>query len=107
MQKKRIYNLLSLWLMILFLFPSMAEDIHNSRHAKDFHCNAKSERHLHTVTHHCPLCESIFPYDKAAKPDPAVQDARQTDGFDPAPGLTGQGYALLLFVSLRAPPGLA
>ena len=48
---------LPLFLLFWFLFPIAEKGIHSYVHRNDFHCNAKADKHVHEVEHHCSACD--------------------------------------------------
>lgn len=57
----RIKKYVSLILLGVFLIPFPIKDWHDIEHEYDFHCKAKSEKHIHKLSHHCALCDLEFP----------------------------------------------
>jgi hypothetical protein len=55
-QLKRI---ISLFALVVFLFPIITEDVHSFSHKDDFHCTAQNEKHFHQAAHHCPICDYV------------------------------------------------
>ena len=47
----------SIFILFLFLFPQVHKSVHDFEHRKDFHCDAKAEKHFHTFEHVCKLCD--------------------------------------------------
>lgn len=47
---------LSLFLLVLFLFPMLEKGMHDFEHRGDIHCNAK-DKHFHSLEHNCSVCD--------------------------------------------------
>lgn len=61
----RFRKYLSVVALFLFLFPTVTEEVHAYMHRNDFHCTAKTEKHLHQQGHHCAICDFVpLIYDK-------------------------------------------
>ena len=43
--------------LVLFLFPLIEKEIHTLEHVNDFHCTSKADKHLHSETHRCSVCD--------------------------------------------------
>lgn len=54
------------FLFFLFVFPSIQQGIHGFEHRHDFHCDAKTEKHLHEQEHHCDVCDYSIPVSNCA-----------------------------------------
>jgi len=61
----RLRKYLSVFALLLFLFPVVTEEIHNWEHGGDFHCAELSSHHFHLPVHHCLICDFV----------PAVSDS--------------------------------
>jgi len=55
--KGRIQRFFSLFILFLFLFPSVEIGIHDVLHRNDEVCLGWSLKHFHQKEHSCPLCE--------------------------------------------------
>ena len=58
---KIIKNFLAPFLLVLFLFPQIQKGIHDFEHRHDTHCDAKAEKHFHTLEHVCSICNFSIP----------------------------------------------
>ena len=47
---------LSLFLLLLFLFPLAEKELHALEHADEEHCTA-SDKHFHELEHNCHVCD--------------------------------------------------
>ena len=47
---------LSIFCLVLFLFPLIEKDLHALEHQSDIHCNA-SNKHFHSLEHACSICD--------------------------------------------------
>jgi hypothetical protein len=50
---------LSLFTLIIFLFPTVVEELHAFEHSNDFHCNETESKHFHPTEHHCNICDFV------------------------------------------------
>ncbi|HNP47368.1 MAG TPA: hypothetical protein PKL85_00965 [Bacteroidia bacterium] len=55
----RLKKYLSVFFLLLFLFPTATEIVHQYEHCNDFHCTEKSNVHLHQLEHHCFICDLV------------------------------------------------
>lgn len=55
--KKKIKNITSLLLLVVFLFPSIVKLEHHHEH---FKCKAKNEKHYHVYHEKCAICSFEF-----------------------------------------------
>lgn len=62
---KRIKNILSFFLLFIFLFPLLEREVHASEHSRDNHCTVGS-KHFHDLEHHCSICD--FTVTDSSKP---------------------------------------
>ena len=51
----------SVFLLAIFLFPTIVKEVHTVNHEKRFHCDANGDQHLHTLHHDCNLCDFVIP----------------------------------------------
>mgnify|MGYP001595641217 CR=1 FL=1 len=56
-----IKKYLSLFLLLLFLFPQVEKGLHDFSHREDAHCSSKTEKHIHKVEHSCFICDFNIP----------------------------------------------
>jgi hypothetical protein len=49
---------LSIFFLLLFLFPIVEKEAHAFEHIADVHCTA-NQKHFHSLEHHCILCDFI------------------------------------------------
>jgi hypothetical protein len=54
--QKQIKKYLSLFFLVLFLFPMVEKEAHAFLHSTDEHCVA-SDFHFHKLEHHCAICD--------------------------------------------------
>jgi hypothetical protein len=57
----KLKPLFSVFLLAVFLFPTIVKEVHTVNHEKRFQCNANEEQHLHTLHHDCNLCDFVLP----------------------------------------------
>lgn len=55
--KIKFYNIVSLFVLLIFVYPYIQKEIHTFEHAHDFHCTTHTEQHFHSEIHHCLVCE--------------------------------------------------
>lgn len=56
-------KVLALFLLTLFLFPTIMEQIHVHEHQDEVHCH-ESDLHFCTSHHHCSICDLVpFTFD--------------------------------------------
>ncbi|HEU4718362.1 MAG TPA: hypothetical protein VFU15_11035 [Bacteroidia bacterium] len=53
-------QLVSLFLLAVFLFALEGKVMHDFAHRDDFHCWANGEKHFHGEMHSCAICDFIF-----------------------------------------------
>ena len=53
---KQIKQIVSFFLLSLFLFPMVEKEVHEAIHSADVHCTAGS-KHFHNLEHHCSICD--------------------------------------------------
>jgi len=58
---RRLQPLLVVFFLAVFLTPSVVKELHAVCHEEEFHCEAKSEAHLHAQHHSCDLCDFVIP----------------------------------------------
>lgn len=56
-----IKKYLSIFLLLVFVYPFLEKGIHDFEHLNDFHCSAQSEKHLHEQEHNCAICDFNVP----------------------------------------------
>ena len=49
---------ISVFFLLLFLFPLIEKEAHAFEHITDTHCTA-NQKHFHSLEHHCILCDFI------------------------------------------------
>jgi hypothetical protein len=54
---KQLKNISFIMLVLVFLAPSIVKFEH---HHKEFHCNAKNEKHFHNYHEKCNICQFDF-----------------------------------------------
>jgi hypothetical protein len=54
--KTSIKKYLSLFLLALFLFPSVEKQLHAFEHLSDSHCTS-ANKHFHPLEHNCSICD--------------------------------------------------
>ena len=100
----RIRKYTSLLLLLVFLIPFPIKDWHDIEHEYDFHCKAKSEKHIHKLLHHCAICDLEFPI--SDRPADFIEHVSLPDYFYPVsikleqPVLSCKRHIIFL----RAPP---
>lgn len=52
---------ISIFTLVVMLFPMGASSVHALLHRNDFHCYEKSGKHIHLPEHHCPICDLVPP----------------------------------------------
>ncbi|HPD52946.1 MAG TPA: hypothetical protein PLI08_03310 [Bacteroidia bacterium] len=50
-------SVLSVFFLLVFLYPLAEKTLHELSHAGDVHCNTVSQYHLHQEEHHCEVCD--------------------------------------------------
>ena len=55
--RNKINQILSFIVLLIFVYPFIQKEIHTLEHAHDFQCTTHTERHYHSVQHHCLVCE--------------------------------------------------
>jgi hypothetical protein len=96
--------IISVSFILLFVFPSVAEAVHQNLHKNDLHCRDFSTLHFHAGEHHCSFCDYV-----------PMATEKQVSGFLlPFPvfgtliyaeAFTGQiASSEIYFPSLRGPP---
>jgi len=58
---RKLKSCFSVFLLAVFLFPTVVKEVHIVNHEKRFHCDANGEQHLHTQHHDCTLCDFVLP----------------------------------------------
>jgi len=53
---QHIKKYLSLFCLVLFLFPLVEKNVHAFEHQDEIHCNA-TDKHFHELEHTCSLCD--------------------------------------------------
>jgi hypothetical protein len=53
---QQVKKYLSLFLIVLFLFPQVEKAVHDIQHSKDSHC-ASANKHFHSLEHSCSICD--------------------------------------------------
>jgi hypothetical protein len=50
---------ISVFFLLLFLFPLAEKELHAFEHSDDIHCS-ESDKHFHSLEHHCSICSFTF-----------------------------------------------
>src|ERR1035437_8996944 len=58
---RKLKSCFSVFLLAIFLFPTVVKEVHIVNHEKRFHCDAHGEQHLHIQHHDCTLCDFVLP----------------------------------------------
>lgn len=53
----RLHKIFVLFLMMVFLHPSLTDLLHYANHCEEVLCTDYSQTHLHSAEHHCPICD--------------------------------------------------
>jgi hypothetical protein len=51
----------SVFLLVIFLFPTIVKEAHTGNHGKRAHCDANEEQHIHIQHHDCTFCDFVIP----------------------------------------------
>ena len=54
--RKQVKSYLSVFFLLLFLFPLLEKGIHDFSHIGDTHCTSL-DKHFHAPEHHCEICD--------------------------------------------------
>ncbi|MGQ0827798.1 MAG: hypothetical protein ACT4ON_05335 [Bacteroidota bacterium] len=65
---KHIKKYLSLFCLILFLFPLVEKNVHAFEHYDEVHCNS-TDKHFHELEHTCSLCDFTITESYSAESD--------------------------------------
>jgi hypothetical protein len=57
----KLKSVFSVFLLAVFLFPTIVKEVHTVNHEKRFRCDANGEQHLHVQHHDCTLCDFVLP----------------------------------------------
>lgn len=49
----------SLFLLLVFLYPTVAEAVHTLEHLDDKHCVEHNVIHVESIEHHCFICDFV------------------------------------------------
>lgn len=52
---------ISLFFLLVFLYPVLEKSIHELSHDEHQHCNSFSQYHIHEQEHRCGICEFTLP----------------------------------------------
>jgi hypothetical protein len=102
---QKLKNLLSIFTLLIFLFPLAEKGVHDYSHINDTHC-ISSDKHFHSEEHHCEICDFTNDFTGIPSfnhPDFLISKPSNLNFF-----LTKQNLLLQEkhFHSLRAPPSL-
>ena len=102
----RLRKYISVFAVLIFMFPSIVEGLHSFEHADDFHCNS-SDKHFHEKEYHCFICDFIAPFSDTPN-DVHHSFVSKVVSFSYTPFIEN---VVLLFhnynIFLRGPPALA
>src|SRR5687768_4611960 len=57
--QQNLKKFLSVFFLLLFLFPLVEKELHAFEHSNDIHCN-ENDKHFHTLEHNCSICSFTF-----------------------------------------------
>ncbi|OFY86496.1 MAG: hypothetical protein A3F72_15025 [Bacteroidetes bacterium RIFCSPLOWO2_12_FULL_35_15] len=102
---QKLKNILSVFILLVFLFPLAEKGIHDFSHINETHC-ISSDKHFHSPEHHCEICD--FTNDFNGLPsfhhsDLLISKPADLDFFFTQNNILLQEKH---FHSLRAPPSL-
>lgn len=52
-------QLASVFTLVVFLFPLIAEQVHIHGHSDDGNCTERNSIHYHKMKHHCSICDYV------------------------------------------------
>jgi hypothetical protein len=58
---RKLKSFFSVFLLAVFLLPTVVKEVHTVSHEKRFHCDANGEQHIHVLHHDCNLCDFVLP----------------------------------------------
>ena len=96
----------SLFLALLLALPPVLKSVHKWSHIEENHCHDTSTLHLHSVQHHCGICD-VFTGQVFVPLTEEVQKNRLQEFHFKLPDYSGFTYRRSFSADfLRGPPGI-